>query len=369
MTGPYPRRTEPLPRSLEEVTPEWLTRTLQLRYPALRVEGFDTVQVVNTHTTKLRLKLDLNQAGREAGLPENVCLKANWSGDPLSSSAGICALEARFYHHMREALPVPAPEGYFADWDEDEFNQGLVVMEDLVASEVSFGSVCRPLDIDEAARALEQLSSIHAGWWGSPQLDTYGWLKPSMGPDSADPGQYRHLSDNIFAFSKHPQRIERMPAWMVADVTRLGRAYDALVTREASHTWPKCLVHGDAHLGNTYVTADGERRWLDWQLIRKGRPWRDLAWFLIGALRVEDRRNAEQDLIRHYIDALVARGIADVPDFDHIWHEYRHWPVYGLVAWMGTDEAWQEGDAVLAGLERFAAASEDLETLSLLEKR
>src|SRR3546814_11321166 len=50
---------------------------------------------------------------------------------------------------------------------------------------------------------------------------------------------------------------------------------------------PRCVNLGDCHQGNTYVMPDGERVWLDWQLVRKGRPWRDLTYFTIGALRLK----------------------------------------------------------------------------------
>ena len=36
------------------------------------------VDCINSHTTKLRVALDLNDAGKAAGIPANVCLKANW---------------------------------------------------------------------------------------------------------------------------------------------------------------------------------------------------------------------------------------------------------------------------------------------------
>ena len=70
----------------------------------------------------------------------------------------------------------------------------------------------------------------------------------------------------------------------------------ALNRCEQSQTGPRCVVHGDCHLGNSYRRADGERIWLDWQLVRKGRPWRDLTYFMIGSLTIEERRQSERAL-------------------------------------------------------------------------
>ncbi len=60
---PYPARTEPLPRHLDDVTPEWLTGLLVNRYPGIVVRGFDELECKNSHTTKLRVRLDLNDVG------------------------------------------------------------------------------------------------------------------------------------------------------------------------------------------------------------------------------------------------------------------------------------------------------------------
>ncbi len=91
---PYPSRTGRLPRHLPEVTPQWLTGLLQNRYPGAIVHNFEVVEVLSTHTTKLRLALELNDVALAAGLPNRMCLKSNWS-DGIKTG-DICEREARF---------------------------------------------------------------------------------------------------------------------------------------------------------------------------------------------------------------------------------------------------------------------------------
>jgi hypothetical protein len=98
-------RTEKLPEVVEQVNAEWLTRLLQNRYPGLVVENMEVVKLINT--TKLRLALDLNKVGRDAGIPQNVCVKSNWSGK--FRNVDISELEARFYYFIRDSLDIPAP--------------------------------------------------------------------------------------------------------------------------------------------------------------------------------------------------------------------------------------------------------------------
>lgn len=59
-----------------------------------------------------------------------------------------------------------------------------------------------------------------------------------------------------------------------------------------------------------------DRLSLDWQFVRRGRPWRDLANFTIGSLTVEERRAHHRDLVAHYRNHLIATGAKGVSSFD-----------------------------------------------------
>src|SRR3546814_20218849 len=109
---------------------------------------------------------------------------------------------------------------------------------------------------------------------------------------------------------------------------------------------------------------DGERVWLDLQLVRKGRPWRYLTYFPIGALTIEERRASERDLLAHYRAALVATGAEGVPNLDNIFEQYRRWVIYGMQAWIANMDFW--GQIGLPMHKRFFTAGEDRETWNLL---
>src|SRR3546814_328186 len=127
---------------------------------------------------------------------------------------------------------------------------------------------------------------------------------------------------------------------------------------------PYCVILGDCHQGNTYILPNGERLWLDWQLSRRGRPWRDLTYFCIGSLTIEERRQSLRDLIAHYRQHLVATGATNVIDLDEIWEQVRRWVMYGIQAWAANMDHW--GQNGLPMNERFFAAGEDMGTWKLL---
>jgi len=277
--GPY-KRAQKIPRHLDSINAQWLTGMLQNRYPGLVVENMEVVNVRNGHTTKMQVKLSFNEVGKKSGIPENVCLKANWSEG--FDSGDICELEARFYHYVRDDLGVPAPRAYYSDWDGDGSGQGLVVMEDLVLEGGTFGHSTHHIGIDGVAHGLESLATLHAGWWGSAKLDQHSWLQPSM-DTPIDTGQLDMMWPWAEKNIVKPEYQAFLPRWLLDEPKRFFRAFEKLGIFERQQTTPRCVVHGDSHLGNSYLRTNGERLWLDWQLVRKGRPWRDVTYFMLGS--------------------------------------------------------------------------------------
>ncbi|MGH8376439.1 MAG: phosphotransferase, partial [Pseudomonas sp.] len=143
---PYPQRSGRLPRHLSEITASWLTQLLQPRYPGVEVLALTAVEVRNGHTTKFRVRLELNEVGQRAGIPAHVCLKSNWSEG--FESGDICELEARFYHLAHGWSDAPLPDTYLTDWDADGGGRGVVMMEDLGLAAGKFGHSTDHLGVD-----------------------------------------------------------------------------------------------------------------------------------------------------------------------------------------------------------------------------
>ncbi len=351
-----------IPSTMEGVTAEWLTAILQSRYPGVVVHKMEEVFLRNSHTTKYQVKLTLNDVGKAAGIPENVCLKANWSG---FDSQGICRLEARFYENFRSRVSFPAPEFYFATWAEDGSGQGLVMMEDLSIEGGKFGRSTDHMGVEEAARGVASLATIHGAFWDSPLLDQADWLPVSM-QTPTDYDQLRIMYPLCEKNHPKPEYQAFFPAWIKNDLPNLHILYDALTKfANTQEKGPWCLVHGDSHQGNSYVRPSGERVWLDWQLVRKGRPIRDFTYFVLGALTIEERRQNDRDLLRHYRKCLVETGAVNVPDDDTLWEYYRRWPPYAAQAWLANMDEW--GQIGVHIVERIFAAIEDLKTIEALD--
>ncbi|GLK88679.1 phosphotransferase [Pseudomonas turukhanskensis] len=360
---PYPQRQGQLPRQLRDITAAWLTRLLQPRYPGIEVLALTTVEIRNGHTTKYRAKLELNEVGRHAGIPEHVCLKSNWSEG--FESGDICELEARFYHLARSWNDAPLPATYFTDWDADGGGRGVVLMEDLGVAEGRFGHSTDHLGVDGVAAGLESLATLHAATWGNAQLQRQAWLPVSM-DNPVDSNGLLRMYNYIRVNLRRPEYQQLLPTWMYETPELFSHAFDELAAFELEQTSPSCVIHGDSHQGNSFLRADGQRIWLDWQLARRGRPWRDIAYFMIGALTVEERRAEAQRLVQVYREKLVSLGAEGVLDQNAAWEQLRRWPVWGMQTWMSNMDDW--GQVGQPMVERFFAAAEDFETIPLLTR-
>lgn len=358
---PYPNRTDPLPWKKADITPQWLSSALQNRYPGVVVESMKELQFIDSHTSKLRMELTYNQAGIDAGLPSHLCLKSNFSGG--FDDVDICMLEAQYYYFAQQHMSVPTAKCYYADWDDDGKGHGVIILEDLIELGGEFGHSLDDVGIEGFKRVLDGLAHLHSDLWGSSLLQEWDWLPTSMATP-IDNDQIRIMQTWIDKNLANPDFQQVLPQHFLDNPDKLQRAFDALAEWEHSQTSPLCINLGDCHQGNTYKHPDGSRLWLDWQLVRKGRPWRDLTYMMIGSLTVEERRTHERELLSYYRQQLVSRGASYVPEVDEIFENYRRWVIYGMQAWVANMDHW--GQTGLPMNQRFFTAGEDLGTWQAL---
>jgi aminoglycoside phosphotransferase (APT) family kinase protein len=134
-------------------------------------------------------------------------------------------------------------------------------------------------------------------------------------------------------------------------------------------TTAQTLLHGDPHIGNTYVLPDDDVGFLDWQMARRGNWSLDLGYFLQGALTIEDRRSAERGLLEEYRNALTLPA-DEMPGPDEVLLRYRASVAHGLAIWMATasgGDAWQSAQVSTTLAQRYAIAFVDLDTRSALD--
>ena len=81
---------------------------------------------------------------------------------------------------------------------------------------------------------------------------------------------------------------------------------------------PPTLIHYDFRSGNMLFDDEREVVVLDWQSALDGQGAGDVCWFLSDSVSPEDRADHGPELLRIYLDELVARGVdrGELQDFD-----------------------------------------------------
>ena len=200
---------------------------------------------------------------------------------------------------------------------------------------------------------MRNLARLHGAFWGErfesyPQL---AWVEPFVA--------WRGMATGI---DIGLERIGDSIPPEVSSLTGKQIMRDIWVPFVATlATGGQTLLHGDAHVGNTYVLPDDDVGFLDWQVVRRGNPSVDLGYFLQGACTIEDRRSAERELVEEYRLALDLPA-DELPSSDDVWLRYRASTAHGLALWLVTAASdWQRFEVSLALSQRYAAAFVDLD--------
>ena len=346
-----------IPQGWDAISAEWMTAALAGHFPGVQVD--DVAVVLRDDGTNRRARLQLTYSAG-AG-PATVFAKAV---DP--EHADLVALTSGLYHEPRlfrsgVVLPLDHPAVYTAIIDEER-RDFLMIMEDVVARGADPRDSTRPMTIDQVANGVRGLARMHSEYWGDRLTNhrALGWVEPFVAFAGLEyaPLHIAHerLGDTVPA---------EIPALSGTELfVDIWARYIGTLT-----TSPQTLLHGDPHIGNTYVLPDDDVGFLDWQMARRGNWSLDLGYFLQGALTIEDRRRGERELLDEYRASLTLPA-DEMPTADEIWLRYRASVAHGLAIWMATlsgGDAWQRADICLAFAQRYSAAFIDLETRAALD--
>lgn len=349
----------PLPVTLEEITPQWLTAALGTKAPGVTVRDCEIVDVIRSTTTKIRLKLNLDDAGRRAGIPELVILKGGFEAHSRELHH-MHEREVRGYRDVFSEIPLPAPACYFADYDAER-GQGIIIMDDLVARGVSFCHALQPQTHEQIARRLGVLARFHAASWASSELTPGGKWGDLVDFFEVMRGFFdKNMSADIWQrFVTSPRGASTSVrfhdrTWMIESWDRMTNYAGRL---------PHCVLHGDIHLGNLYIDRDGTPGFLD-TLASRGPGMLEVSYHISASLDSADRRRSEAALVQHYLDELSRNG-ADAPDFSEAMYQYGVFLLYGHFIWMTTDPYMQTEAVNTANAARVSAAMIDHDVIGL----
>lgn len=341
--------SDPLPIKAKDLTASWFTKILEKQ-----VKEATIIETIHGTASKALVKLTFDD-----DTTKRVCVKGGLNPavkSTLHFMLAVYRLEAEFYYYIAPKLNMSLPRAIYAGTDTVR-GQGIVVFEDLKAQGYSFGTPLEPWPVSRVEAGVKQLAALHAGTWGNrgdnlPSLSKALSLKDAI-TTLLSPEEW----DKCFDSETRPP----VPVHL-EDQERIVAAFETLWRSE---TKMNCLIHGYAHIGNTFISPSGEPGFLDWQVIHPGSAMTDVAYFIIGSLSIDNRRLHEKELLQSYLEALHGEGGPEML-LEDVWGEYRRQTFYGF-AWAVVGPMMRSREIIDAMTERHCTAIVDHKSIELLE--
>jgi hypothetical protein len=315
-----------VPDTLQEVLdPVWLSAALSRRFPGVTVSSVHAGPIVSRVSTNARFRVEYGDQV-PPGLPADLCVKGYFSDctDTAAASRAAGVPEALFYRHLAAQSGVRTLDCVWAEVDPVS-QHGVVITGDVAAHGATFLDALSPYTADQAAESLEQYAILHGRTWGRYVAEP--WLGPRLGTTMKARGLPEIRGNFGGPIGARVPESVRDAGRLLEAVRRLA---DLLERAE-----PRCLLHGDAHVGNLYLDEAGRPCLVDWQLVQAGPWYLDVGYHLGCTLRPEERRDNERDLLAHYLDRLRVEGGA-TPSVDHARRSIALGLVYGFFLWAIT---------------------------------
>jgi aminoglycoside phosphotransferase (APT) family kinase protein len=213
--------------------------------------------------------------------------------------------EVRFYRDVARGFECPVPRIYFSDYDAAR-GASSILMEDLGG--LTFGTEASDAESEAVMRAIAR---FHARLWRQPILEE-GWLQPVANTDL----DVAWLIDNALESAEHLGFGNSH----LARGMRILRPLASFATSiQSPRTHAHTLCHGDLHRNNVQLQPDGRLVIFDWQMPECGNPLRDVGYWLVTSLTVEQRRATQKKLLRLYHRTLLEEGMQDYGAIALMW--------------------------------------------------
>lgn len=296
--------TGEFPKTINEMTAEWLTGVLRTRglLRTGRVTGFETRSVgAGMLGDSIRLALSYDTA--EDGPASLVAKFASPNEESRQTGLflGIYEKEVRFYRELAPTVDVRAPGCHFAGIV-PETGEFLILMEDL--SPARGGDQLKGGSLDDARQAMIQAAALHGPRWNDPALLKEEWLGENLAVREL---VHASLPDCIAEF--HRRYEGQLSASHMAICEKV---VEASLTNAPKEPRNFTITHGDFRLDNMLFDIKGGAEPLaivDWQTPTRAPGAVDVAYYLTAGLSVDLRRRHEDELLALYLDELARHGV------------------------------------------------------------
>ena len=330
-----------IPQEGSEFTADWFTDLFQEQYGAAVLDVSREVIGTGVGFVGEIHRCFLSWDAMRGDLPTSVIVKVP-SKLPLNRSLGeglqLYEREVIAYEKLASNMGLPMPNVLYSAMDDDptpwldsvinflfsrlplggvswltvkflelasknpRLRRYVLVLEDIAdarpPSQVEGGS------LDDALISLATLAKFHAHHWMNEESIAVSdriWALNRL-PKVSQASYARNREEFLGRFGE----LVGDEKMRVIDDTQ-DRLEDLLAPL-AQDPWT--LLHGDYRLDNIMFRPNGEIVVIDYQLLSKGRPGWDVAYFITTALSA-DYKSEEETMLKHYHETLLRAGITN----------------------------------------------------------
>ncbi len=280
-------------RSISEVSNAWLAAALETP-----VQGFAYEEIVGEGFASQMYRIRVRYSPPATG-PATVILKLVTTQPQQQGLHNLDTLfrEVQFYSTLAHRLSDVTPVVYFSSADVQS-RQLSILLEDI--GEIPHKPFAASLS--ESLAAMRALALVHAAYWQDDILNEDA-LIPLESAVSVD-----GLVDVVRQSMAVEQQADYSFPYLNACMRPLPKLARFLVTETARSRDPQTLVHGDFHTRNVHALPE---RFVvfDWQQAERGNPMRDVIYWLLTSVEVDDAESFEQQMFATYRAGLASAGI------------------------------------------------------------
>ncbi|WP_280243398.1 aminoglycoside phosphotransferase family protein [Nocardia abscessus] len=366
LTRPKARDVDDVPVSGETLTPQWLTAVLCRDVPEAEVLSFETSNGSRGTSTRVAIRVEYNDAGKQAGLPTDLFAKTTtaFSQRILLGGGKMIDGETRFFRDFRPQVDMEAPIGYWGAAHAGSW-RSIALMEDIASTRgARFIEPNAPVARDQIEDLVRNLARLHRTFWNHPSIADLKSTTEALQAYLAAIDMKKRCEVGL----RRAQEV--VPEALHGQADRLWAGVERAIDK-ATNELPQTLLHGDPHIGQTYRTGSGRMGFVDWQVVMRGGWAHDFAYTVNSGCEPEDRRAWNRELLAAYLDEL---GPLDgrAPSFDEAWLAYRQQSMFAYAAWAFTigraayQPKMQPVETCLTLLKRITTAIDDHDSLDAL---
>jgi hypothetical protein len=308
-----------IPVRREEITPEWLGAQL-LGVGECVIASLDLEEMTGHNPDLSQLfRVRIDYSARTSSQPDVVIVKIPPKDEivRLREAPYPFVGELACYRLLESFQGGSIARMYGAAEDRVE-QTGCFVFEDL--GDFPEGQKYAEIDLSMAKSTLEFMAEYHSKFWLDDDLGNSSWIRNAdwsviLNQDPLDAATGWQVIEADDRFEK--------TGGLITAGEYLGEKLNDL--RDAMRSRPNTLTHNDFHQGNILLRQRPtglEPVTIDWQMPAYAGGTNDLAKFLMTAVPFDILAQRESNLVAHYVDSLVARGVRNY-SFDECWRDYR----------------------------------------------